>query len=62
MKIIVVKTKMKQLPKSCKECDLVVIGGGIVMCPVSKNWLEIFEINAGETKLKECPLEVVQDE
>lgn len=54
---IIIKTEMKDLPNSCKECDLSVKGYGNTMCPFLRDWLEPFEIRSGKTKLDKCPLE-----
>lgn len=55
--MIIIKTKMTEIPKSCKECEVSAKGFGNIMCPILKNWLEPFEIRAGKVKLEGCPLE-----
>ena len=55
---IIIKTNMEKLPQSCRECELRVVGNGVIMCSVSKNWIELWEYKDGKTKLDECPLEV----
>ena len=57
MKRIIVKTKMKEIPKTCKECDLHVFGWGVLMCGVLKDWIDAFEYRSGKVKLDNCPLE-----
>ena len=55
--MIIIKTKMKELPKSCKECDLHVFGNGVIMCGVCRDWLTPQEFREGRIKLETCPLE-----
>lgn len=55
--MIIVKTNMTELPKSCKDCILSVKAYGNVMCAVKKDWLETWEIRSGKVKLDGCPLE-----
>lgn len=55
--MIVAKTKMKEMPKSCRQCEIKVLGDKIVGCPVLHDWLEDWEIEKGKIKLEKCPLE-----
>lgn len=56
--MIVVETKMQEIPISCKECELKVLTPGMIMCPVLRDWLEPFEIKNGKLKLDNCPLKI----
>lgn len=55
--MIIAKTTMTEMPKSCKECKLVLINYGLVACPILREWLEDWQIKEGQTKLNDCPLE-----
>lgn len=57
--MIIVKTNMTEIPNSCKECQFSIKGYGNTMCPILHNWLEPFEIENGNTKLNNCPLEQI---
>lgn len=57
--MIIIKTQMKELPNSCKECKLKVIAQGMIMCPVLHDWIEPFEFKGGKVKLENCPLEKI---
>ena len=55
--MIVVKTKMTEIPNSCKECQYSYRTFGVVLCPLLKEWLEKWQIAEGQKKIKGCPLE-----
>ena len=57
--MIIAKTNMTEIPKSCKECKLVLINYGLVACPILRDWLEPFQYRNGQEKLDNCPLEKV---
>lgn len=57
--MIIVKTTMTEMPKSCKECKLVLINYGLVACPILRDWLEGWQIKEGKVKQDNCPLEKV---
>lgn len=54
---IIVKTKMTEIPASCKECSLSIKGFGNIGCPILRDWLEPFQYRNGQEKLDNCPLE-----
>lgn len=60
-KMIIVKTQMKSMPLSCKDCSLHLfsfsLGETLIGCPLLKNWLTREEIKEGKTKFPDCPLE-----
>ena len=58
-KRIIAKTKMKEIPKTCRECDLHVFGNGMILCGVCRDWLTPQEYNEGKIRLENCPLEEV---
>jgi len=55
--MIIAKTNMTEIPKSCKECQLVLINDGVWACPVLRTWLEDWQIKEGIVKQDNCPLE-----
>lgn len=55
---IIIKTKMTEIPKTCKECELRVLAPNMIMCGYLKDWLEPFQYKKGKVKLDNCPLEV----
>lgn len=55
--MIIIKTNMTAIPKTCKECELRTVGNGIIMCAILKDWIEVWEYREGRTKFKNCPLE-----
>lgn len=57
--MIIIKTKMMEIPTSCKECSISLINYGLVACPILRDWLEGWQIKAGKVKQDNCPLEKV---
>ena len=55
--MIIVKTNMTEIPKSCKECQFGFINYGLVICPLLKNWIEDWQWAEGMRKQENCPLE-----
>lgn len=55
--MIIAKTTMTEIPKSCKECSISLKSYGLVACPILRDWLEDWQIKEGQTKLNDCPLE-----
>lgn len=55
--MIIIKTKMKELPKNCRECELRVISNGAILCGVLKDFMSVEEYRCGRTKFENCPLE-----
>ena len=55
--MIIAKTTMTEMPKSCKECSISLKSYGLVACPILRDWLERWQIKEGQTKLNDCPLE-----
>ena len=60
--MIIIKTKMTKLPKSCKDCELSVKAYGNVLCGLTKDWLEPFEYKGERVKIETCPLEVIDED
>lgn len=58
--MIIIKTKMIEIPNSCKECELHTFSLGVLACPVVRDWIEPQEFRNGKKKLDNCPLEKVK--
>lgn len=60
-KMIIVKTQMKSMPLSCKDCSIHLLsyslGETLIGCPILRNWLTQEEIKDGKIKFPDCPLE-----
>lgn len=60
-KMIIVKTQMKSMPLSCKDCSIHLLsyslGETLIGCPILKNWLTREEIKDGKVKFPDCPLD-----
>lgn len=57
MKKIIVRTKMTEIPTSCRECSLHVYMWHNIGCAILRDWIEPMEFREGKRKLEGCPLE-----
>ena len=57
--MIIIKTKMTEIPTSCKECSISLKSYGNIGCPILRDWLEPFQYKNDKVKLDNCPLEKV---
>ena len=53
---VIVKTKMTDLPNSCKECEFWFQTYGLVVCPLLREWIEDWQWKEGMRKQEKCPL------
>lgn len=60
--MVIIKTKMKEIPETCRECELHIFMYGNLVCPVLRDWIEPSEYREGKNKLKNCPLEEGKNE
>ena len=58
--MIIIKTKMKELPTNCKECELHIFMWGNLGCVVTRDWIETWQWKEGKKKLDNCPLEEIK--
>ena len=57
--MIIIKTKMTEIPTSRKECSISLKSYGNIGCPILRDWLEPFQYKNDKVKLDNCPLEKV---
>lgn len=55
--MVIVKTKMREIPETCRECELHVFMQGNVGCIYAREWIEPYQWSEGKKKLEDCPLE-----
>lgn len=58
--MIIIKTQLKKIPPSCKECSLHLITyfntDMLIGCPIIKEWFTKEDIKNSLTKFSNCPL------
>lgn len=59
--VIIVKTKLSDIPNNCKECyyHIQSFMTSDIGCPLIKDWINIEEWKKGKRKLDNCPLEKI---